>query len=935
MYLKLDKKLILEVKEIVFEIKKTSVESSKEDIQRDINFLPKILKIFKKIDIERLKIKDNEFIILLNEENLYLDNKFVNISANLDFKDSQIELDFYSLYLKDINLTLIGKTKVDTEKEILTFFGEYIHKDVEGELNIQATPQILDFYLNTKKDIQSIKFLKNFFRLNKVAEAWMYDNVTGDMKLNFLTGKIDLEKEKPIMDSLKGNVEISKAKIRFHKDVKTVDTKKITINYEGDKLSFDLENPTYNKSKIYGSRVDIPNLTSLEKGRVIVSLKSDSLLNNDILEILKAYNINLPLIQKSGDLDSSLILNIPYLLSKKMEVDGIFKLKNAVLKLNDFEFLAKNADVILKDSLVTIKNSNIIHKDMLNVNLELKINTKDSTALGNAKINSFEIKSEKDSIVSIKNLNTKLDVDFKKNTKIVLDALDTKLDISKENISIDIKDLSKVNKYSSLLKTSDIKKGDLHINVIDKENIEFTINAKELNFPFEKNGEKITTLNAKGVIKGNLISIHTEDNDIKIIIEKDKNALLKLNNIDLILGESQDNKARKFFPNIDLELKNSTIKVDKNHHYKTSFAKINIKNQKISFEGKALYLDLPISQNAKRVRSLNLFGTYEKNILDIKTKDNKLNLEYDVPNDKISMNLNGYDVLYDSKQEENKDSKTAYYINGLNSNIIMNDKYIAKATSYKFIFENYKTDIDLKYQNTSFLYHKDFEGNITIDAKNMNDVFLNALMNKNLIKDGNVNLIANGKDGIINGVAILENNKIVDLTILNNLLIFINTSPGLINPLLAIPSVVGMATSGGFNLNGYRVKEGKVDFFYDFTNKFLNMHKIETIGNGIDFKGNTTIDFNNSKLDAKLKLIFLKDYSKIVGAIPVLNYVLLGDEKRVDTEVTIFGTLEEPKYKTHLIKDGVSAPVNFLKRVITSPAKLIKSIGEGLSGDDK
>ena len=42
--------------------------------------------------------------------------------------------------------------------------------------------------------------------------------------------------------------------------------------------------------------------------------------------------------------------------------------------------------------------------------------------------------------------------------------------------------------------------------------------------------------------------------------------------------------------------------------------------------------------------------------------------------------------------------------------------------------------------------------------------------------------------------------NIEDLAILNNLLLFIHTSPAFINPFLAIPSVVGMATNSGFNL---------------------------------------------------------------------------------------------------------------------------------------
>ena len=51
-------------------------------------------------------------------------------------------------------------------------------------------------------------------------------------------------------------------------------------------------------------------------------------------------------------------------------------------------------------------------------------------------------------------------------------------------------------------------------------------------------------------------------------------------------------------------------------------------------------------------------------------------------------------------------------------------------------------------------------------------------------------------------------------------------------------------------------------------------------------------------------MIFFKDYSKIVNYIPVFNYILLGDEKRVDTEVIISGTLDEPKYKNKFNRRG-------------------------------
>ncbi len=938
-YLKYDKKLILEIDELKINSKLLALKedkSSQTDILNILSNVKNVLSFFKKIDVERIKIADNEFTVILNEKLLYLDNKDINLSADLDINTTQVFLNFYSIYHKQSGLTLIGKSKLDLSKNIFNFFGTYYYKDIYGEINSQVADNIFDFYVNSKNSFKSMKFLKQLFRLDSVAEAWMYDNVEGDISLEYLYGKIDIDKKQVIMDSIKGRAYIKDAKIRFNKKAKTVDTKLLTINYKNDTLSFDLDNPTYDKNKLYGSKVYITDLTSLKKGIVHVDLKSESMLNDDILGILKAYDINLPLRQSSGELKSRVYLKIPYLASRKMEVLGEFKLKNALLKLNNFEFKAFEADVELKDNIVDIKNSYIKHKEMLESNLALVIDTNTSTAKGVAQIKSFKIQSDKDSIINTKDLTTKLDIDFNESAKIDIKDLDTKLDIKEEYIDIDIKDLSKIYPHSKLLDNAGIKNGNLQVKVFDENNIEFIINSKNLDYPFSKEGKKIDKLSAVGSIKDDLIFVKTNDNDIQIILEKDKNPLIKLNNVDLDLSNNtKKNSKNEALPNIDLELKDSFLILDEKHKYKTSWANIYIKNKDVRFEGEALYLNLPISKDGKQVRNLELKGNYKNRIVDLITKDRKLKLKYEIDKEKITMDLEDFDVIYNTNQESDDSSQTSYYINGKNSNIIINEKYVAMADRYNFIFENYKTDIDLKYQDTTFVYHKDYKGILNVVAKNMDDEFLNSILGKDLVKGGTVNISASGEDGKIYGTAFLEKNRILDLAILNNLLILINTSPGIINPFLAIPSVVGMATNDGFNLNGYRVIEGRVDFSYDFNSKFLNMEKITTKGNGIDFDGNATINFDNSKIDSKLNLVFLKDYSKIVGSIPVINYVLLGDENRVDTEVEIFGTLEEPKYKTKLLEEGVSAPVNFLKRVITSPIKILKSIGDSVSPDEK
>ena len=133
-----------------------------------------------------------------------------------------------------------------------------------------------------------------------------------------------------------------------------------------------------------------------------------------------------------------------------------------------------------------------------------------------------------------------------------------------------------------------------------------------------------------------------------------------------------------------------------------------------------------------------------------------------------------------------------------------------------------------------------------------------------------------------------------------------------------------MASSEGFALNGYKVNDGYIDFVYNFETNFLNLNEIVTVGNGIDFEGKMMVDLDSRVIDGKLNLIFFKGYSSVVGSIPVLNYVFLGDKKRVETQIELSGTLDEPKIVSNIAKDSINAPVNVIKRIIKSPLKLFE-----------
>ena len=556
MYLKYDKKLILEVDDLLINyISSNNKEVTTEELKEKFLIIPKLLKYFGKIDIERLRLKNNEFTILINEKQLYIDNKDINLSASLEFVDEQMKMNIYSMYFKALNLTFFGKSIIQSSKDSVVFSGFFTKDDnLNGEINLKLDDKYLDFFVNTTNSIESIKFLKDFFRLDPIAEEWMYNNVQGKIDLKYLSGKIDLKKQEPILSSIKGEASISNAKIKFNEELKAVDTSDLKLYYENDILLFDLHNPRYGNNNLNGSKVWINHLTDIEKGRVVINLKSDALINDEIIDILKAYEINLPLKQIDGEIKSSLKLEIPYLSSKKMKTTGTFLLKEANLKLNDFAFFVKKANVFLNDNLISINESLVKYNNLIESELSLNIDTKTMLAKGKMNILNFVLKADEKELLNLSNKEVPLNINFNNDILIDLKSLDSKIIIEEKSFVIDIPSLESFYDISSILKENGLKKGSLKVKINEENKITFFINLDELDFPFEKNGKIINKLSAHGTILEDEIKIKTDNSDLEIILKKNETPLIKLFNIDLALNQEK-NSLSKEFPNVDLELK--------------------------------------------------------------------------------------------------------------------------------------------------------------------------------------------------------------------------------------------------------------------------------------------------------------------------------------------------------------------------------------------
>ena len=62
-----------------------------------------------------------------------------------------------------------------------------------------------------------------------------------------------------------------------------------------------------------------------------------------------------------------------------------------------------------------------------------------------------------------------------------------------------------------------------------------------------------------------------------------------------------------------------------------------------------------------------------------------------------------------------------------------------------------------------------------------------------------------------------------------------------------------------------------------------------------------------------------RELGKVVGSIPILGYILMGEDKSMTVGLKITGSLTQPKVETSATKEILSLPFDIIKRVFQVP----------------
>lgn len=205
-------------------------------------------------------------------------------------------------------------------------------------------------------------------------------------------------------------------------------------------------------------------------------------------------------------------------------------------------------------------------------------------------------------------------------------------------------------------------------------------------------------------------------------------------------------------------------------------------------------------------------------------------------------------------------------------------------------------------QGSADLLMKD--GIYYVEGSHFNDIFMEHLFAFSDFDGGEMSFKLSGKVDNFEGIMRIEKATLKEYRLLNNVLSFINTVPSLAT--FSIPN---------YNTKGLPLKEAYSHYTFknhQFTvdNFTLNSPELKMLGEG-------KVNFKEDSIHGTLTL--KSDLGSQLGRVPLVGYILFGNDGSISTTVKIKGKLSDPVVETAIAREIITAPFNILKRTITYP----------------
>lgn len=275
----------------------------------------------------------------------------------------------------------------------------------------------------------------------------------------------------------------------------------------------------------------------------------------------------------------------------------------------------------------------------------------------------------------------------------------------------------------------------------------------------------------------------------------------------------------------------------------------------------------------------------------------------------IEVTLNDLFIPLSSKDKDLK-SETKITFIGKNSGIHLLD------FNRTFGFSSFKAvmakalDFNAHYGDAININIHKSDKEVKVDAKNISERFINDILGLSAFAGGKFNLSLQGSDfSSFNANIDVNNTFLTQFKAQQNLINFFDSVPSLIS--FKVPD---------FSAKGFETKGGRI--VLKRNKDILDIQALWLNGPSADIYGTGEINLDNKNIKMQLEISTLKSASSLISKVPIINQIVLGDDRKISIVVDISGPLNDPKYKTSVATDILSTPFNLIKNTLTLPFNL-------------
>lgn len=332
--------------------------------------------------------------------------------------------------------------------------------------------------------------------------------------------------------------------------------------------------------------------------------------------------------------------------------------------------------------------------------------------------------------------------------------------------------------------------------------------------------------------------------------------------------------------------------------------------QRFNFNGVIDYPFKLMMVNGKSISSYRFSGSYQNGKSFIRVND-RVQIQYDqaITIRANNMGINAPELarwldIYTAHKGAKEDaSATPIHLNATNTFLYLMEKRKVVADTLTATLTKGELEARMTHaQGFADLQMKN--GIYFVEGAHFNDLFMEHLFALSDFKGGAMSFKLTGKADDFAGIMRIENATLKEYKLLNNILSFINTIPSLATFSIPNYNTLGLPLKEAYSHYTFRDHLLKID---NFT---LNSPELKMVGEG-------KMNFKEDSISGTLTL--KSDLGSKLGRVPLVGYILFGNDGSVSTTVTIKGKLSDPVVETAIAKEIITAPFNILKRTITYP----------------